>query len=139
MIKVVNSMHNSVECAKFIGRDHLQSCRSSAGTIRDTLRDLGPSNRAAGPGVRSACENLVAAVGAAKNDHGEDKDVWDKLDTACDAAQLALDQEPDGAELVKALQGVLDFYCPNRCGFEDHTPQCVAARAALAKWKGGVK
>jgi hypothetical protein len=98
-----------------------------------------PAAAPAGPGVRSACENLVAAVGAAKNDHGEDKDVWDKLDTACDAAQLALDQEPDGAELVKALQGVLDFYCPNRCGFEDHTPQCVAARAALAKWKGGVK
>lgn len=101
--------------------------------MRTYFRGADTASAPAGPGVRAALQAIF-------RDEIHKDDGFSLVDSdLIDAAQLALDQEPDAGELVKALQGVLDFYCPNRCGFEDHTPECAAARAALAKWKGGVK
>ncbi len=122
--------------------DGLRSYGGLASKCRAALlaADAAPAP-AAGPGVRMALENLLAWDGNNRESSTPD---FESLSDLFDAAQLALDQEPDGAELVRVVKRAQGILNPNVPWTKEETRRSWKAWeneviAALAAWKGGAK
>jgi hypothetical protein len=88
-----------------------------------------------------ALENLLAWDGNNRESSTPD---FESLSDLFDAAQLALDQEPDGAELVRVVKRAQGILNPNVPWTKEETRRSWKAWeneviAALAAWKGGAK